>query len=275
MPNFNRVPVREVHLELAPLAKVLMQVQFSRSPQLVTDEAETLIADRLGRYPVRRRQAIGGAVMFSVNGQQLPVPPPAPSPFLTFSNPHSTWVAALTDTSVSLETVAYESRDDFCDRALELLTSLAAVALPPVVDRVGLRYIDRLTGDALSRVQDFVVPQIAGLYGCVDGELSLAHSVTDSLIEIKADERLQVKSGFLPPGATFDPSLSPLPEPSWVLDMDVFTTAGGFPFDPEALVDRLRGYAETAYAFFRFTTTEAFQEHHRETGAPSVAGRRA
>jgi hypothetical protein len=93
------------------------------------------------------------------------------------------------------------------------------------------------------------------------------HSVTDSLIEISETERLQVRSGLLPAGGGFDPALPVLPQPSWVLDMDVYTIQAGFAFDEDDLTLRLRRYAEAVYAFFRFATTDAFQDEHR--GEPS------
>lgn len=274
MPRFSRTPLPEVHLELAPLAKVLMQVQFSRTPQLLTDDAEAVIAERLARYPVRRRQAVATGFTFAVNGQQFPLPPPAPSSVLTFSDASGKWVVSVADTSVSIETTDYATRSDFCARAHELFEAAAAVSLPPIVDRVGMRYIDRLSGATLERLEEFVIPELRGLHGAIEQPLVLNHSVTDSVIIIGENEHLQVKSGFLPPGGAFDPSLPPLPEPSWILDMDVFTTAGGFAFDPEALTERLREYAETAYCFFRFATTEAFQELHQQSSATATAGER-
>ena len=51
MPKFSVTPVDEVRLYRAPLAKVVMQVQYSRTPQLVTDGAEGLIAEALGGIP--------------------------------------------------------------------------------------------------------------------------------------------------------------------------------------------------------------------------------
>src|SRR5690348_16045622 len=69
MPKVSVTPVDEVRLYRAPLAKVVMPVQYSRTPQLVTDDAEALIADALRRYPVRRRQ-ITAAPSVVVNGQQ-------------------------------------------------------------------------------------------------------------------------------------------------------------------------------------------------------------
>jgi uncharacterized protein (TIGR04255 family) len=261
MSKFGLSPIDEVHLNRAPLAKVLMQVQFSRTPILVSDMGENLMAEALGRYPVRRRQVVNAPALV-INGQPMPMPQMQPASALTFSEPTGTWQVTLTDTAVALETTAYATRDDFCDRALELFTAVASVALPPVVDRVGLRYIDRLSGPALARVPDYVVPQLQVLIGSVEPGLIVHHSVTDSLIEISPVDRLQIRSGLLSPNAGFDPALPALTEASWVLDMDVFTIQAGFPFDPNELAARLRSYAETAYAFFRFATTDVFEADH-------------
>ncbi len=273
MPKFSLTPIDEVHLQHAPLAKVLMQVQYSRTPQLVTDSAESLIAEALGRYPVRRRQVTAGIVPnLVVNGQQVQLPGNiTPGVALAFSDPKAAWRVTVTETAVALETTDYGTRDDFCDRASEIFAALAAVALPPVVDRVGIRYIDRLAGEALEKVPAYVVPELSGLLGCVEQPLLLFHSVTESQIEIANDERMLVKSGLLPAGAAFDPALPPVGEPSWVLDMDAFTTQAGFAFDPQELSDRLRRFAETIYAFFRFATTDVFQDEHRGEQA-QIAG---
>lgn len=137
---------------------------------------------------------------------------------------------------------------------------MSGVANPPVVDRVGLRYIDRLSGDQLNRLNDYVVPELRVLLGAVGGGMSLEHSVSDTLVRINENERMQVRSGLLPPNGSFDPALPALSVPSWVLDLDVFTVQGGFPFNPESLAARLRRYADHAYSFFRFATTDVFQE---------------
>jgi len=269
---FTTTPVEEVHLGSAPLAKVLMQVQFSRTPALITESADDAMADALGRYPVRRRTVVSPPVLL-INGQPMPfqVPQASLPEVLTFSQPNGTWTVTLTDTAVALETSAYTTRADFCDRVLELLRAVASVALPPVVDRVGVRYIDRLSGEALARVGDYVIPELSVLHGRIDSGLTLERSVSESLIHISPLDRLLVRSGFLPAGSGFDPALPQIQEPSWVLDMDVFTLEKGLPFDPDILLGRVRSYAETAYAFFRFATTDAFQaDHLREEQTPTV-----
>lgn len=273
MTKFSRTTVPEVHLDQAPLGKVLMQVQFSRAPQLVTDAAEAVIADLLARYPVRRRH-VAGNLTFAVNGQPMPMAvAPQPSAVVTLTDPASAWVVSIAETSVSLETTEYATRDDFCARSLELFQAIAAVALPPVVDRVGLRYINRVSGESLSQLGELVIPQLRGLVESVDEQLPLVHSVTDSQVVISDVERLQVRSGLLPRGGAFDPSLPPLDEPSWMLDLDVFTAAGGFAFDPPALAERLREYADTAYSFFRFAVTDKFLDLHQHRPA-ATAGER-
>jgi uncharacterized protein (TIGR04255 family) len=272
MSKFSLKPVDEVRLYRAPLAKVLMQVQYSRTPQLVTDGAEALIAEALGRYPVRRRQITAGAVPdVMVNGQPLQLPGGiSPGVALAFSDPNGSWQVTVTETAVALETSDYSTREDFCSRAAEIFAAVASVALPPVVDRVGIRYIDRLTGDAVVKVPEYVLPEISGLVGNVESPLSLTHSITQSQIEVGDGERMLVRSGLLPAGGAFDPALPATTVESWVLDMDVFTWQAGFAFEPDELTQRLRRYAETVYAFFRFATTEAFQDAHRGEPAPIV-----
>ena len=270
MPKFSLAPVDEVHLDRAPLAKVLMQVQYSRTPQLVTNDAEAAIAETLGRYPVRLRQVTAGVVPnVVINGQQLQLPGSVtPGVALAFSDPKGLWQVTVTETAVALETSDYSTRDDFCSRAAEIFAVAASVALPPVVDRVGIRYIDRLTGAAVEKVSAYVIPELTSLVACVEPPLQLQHSVSESQIDIGPGERMHVRSGLLPPGGAFDPALPSVGEPSWVLDMDVFTTQAGFAFEPDDLTQRLRRYAEVVYAFFRFATTEAFQDAHRGKPAP-------
>lgn len=276
MPRFSLTPVDEVRLHHAPLAKVIMQIQYSRTPQLVTDEAESSIAEALARYPVRRRQLVTNLFpSMVVNGQPVQLPGnTSAGTLLQFTNPSASWQLVVSETSLSVETTEYSTRDDFCDRAAELLRAVAAVALPPVVDRVGLRYIDRLCGDELAKVPDYMVAEVRALSGAVEPPLIVHHSVTESVIVLGPDEQLQVRSGLLPPGGAFDPAVPPLQENSWVLDMDVATTQAGFAFDTEELIARLRRYAEAAYAFFRFATTDAFQDEHRGEPASLIQNAR-
>ena len=255
----------EVHLARAPLEKVLTQIQFSHIPDLVSDEGERRLAAALDRYPVRRR---GVSLNLTIGPGPGEIKPEQTTTRL-FADVAQTWQVTVTETSVSLETTSYNSRDDFCGRAKELFDAVAVVALPPIVDRVGLRYIDRLRSADLARLAEFVAPSLLGLHGHADPSLDVEYSITEALVRVASDERLKVRCGLLPPGGVFDPALSPCPEASWVLDADIFTTEGGFAFDPSALDERLRRYAGHVYSLFRWATTEAFLNAFQE---PTAAG---
>jgi uncharacterized protein (TIGR04255 family) len=178
-----------------------------------------------------------------------------------FADPSQAWVITVTEQALSLETTAYVSRNDFCNRARELFDAVAATALPPVVDRVGLRYLDRLdSSDDLEHLDDYVNPRLRVLLGAVNSEIEVEHSVSESVLRLSANERLHARGGILPPGGIFDPILPPLPDKSWVLDLDIFTVEAGFPFEPAALQERLMRYGDHVHSFFRWAMTTKFVE---------------
>jgi uncharacterized protein (TIGR04255 family) len=261
---FSLDSVPEIHLARVPLEKVLVQVQFSLTPELVSDDGEQRLSAALTRYPVRRR---GQSINVKIN----PATASMENEVVTtriFADPESSWTVTVMETAVGLETVAYYSRDDFCDRAREVFEAIVAVSTPPIVDRVGLRYIDRIrdVGD-LERLDDYLNPRLRVLDGAVASPLVVKHSVSDTVLQITEDELLKVRSGLLPPMAVSDHVLAPIDTQSWVLDLDIFTATGGFPFDPDTLDARLRLYAQHVYSFFRWATTDEFQEAFRDRPA--------
>jgi uncharacterized protein (TIGR04255 family) len=257
-PKLDLTPAPEVRLERAPLAKVISQVEFSRTPNLVADAFEEQLAARLGEFPVRR-QGRSGAVNINIgpDGAHMPFGP-QDSTLRLLETVDGTWRITLTETSVAVETTAYESRKDFCDRASAVLQAIAEVSAPPVVDRVGIRYVDRLTGDALGSLEDYVVAPIRSLAGQLHDGLAIEHSVTDTLIRVSDLERLHARSGLLPPNGAFDPSVQPVNETSWLLDIDVYGFGLRTEFSVDGLNDRLLKYAAYAYSFFRFAVTDKF-----------------
>lgn len=258
---FSPASVPEIPLAGGPLARVLTQVRFSRTPDLVTDEAEQRLAEILPQYPVRRAgTTIDVAIGAALGDVQQKV-----RPVRIFASAAQDWRITVEESAVALETTAYESREDFCTRAREILDAVARVSAPPVVDRVGLRYVDRFEEHLLDRLEEYIIPPLKILYGYIGVKGTLVHSVSDSDILLGDNERLKVRSGFLPPGGVFDPALPPVPAASFLLDLDVFTEQGGLAFDPEALDERLRRYADHVHSFFRWTVTETFINEFQAT----------
>jgi uncharacterized protein (TIGR04255 family) len=255
-PGFNLRRIPEIALGRAPLEKVLTQVQFSLTPTLVSDEGESQLASFLPRYPVRRRSQ---SLNVSINPGSGTLDS-RPVSTRIFSDQSSSWTVTVFETAVGIETNSYVSRDDFCQRVLEVLSAVSRVASPPIVDRVGVRYIDRISDPAdLERLDEYVNPRLRIVDGAVDSPVIVEYSVSESTLHIASDERLKIRCGVLPPAAAIDPVIPPLQGPSWVLDLDVFTVAGGIAFDPASLVERIRRYSEHVYSFFRWATTEEFQ----------------
>lgn len=259
--RFNPNRVTEIHLDRAPVVKVLAQIQFSYTPELITDENEQKLAQALSRYPIRRRN---NATRINLNPSTGFVGN-EPNIQRIFADSEQSWVVSITETTVSLETRSYSTGDDFCERMFEILLAVSVVCVPPVVDRVGLRYIDRLCdSDDLSRLHNLVEPRLQVLHGSVEPPLEIESSVSDTVIKVTNSEKLRVRSGVLPPNMLFDPFLNPVQEPSWILDLDMFTSKAGYPFEPIDLASKIRNYSEIIYAFFRWATTEEFQNSFKK-----------
>ena len=261
-PRFSLVPMDEMHLDRAPLEKVLTQIVFSRHPVLNSDEGEERLAALLPMYPIRRQIPVMNLNLL----QPLQQLNQGASISRTFEDSAQEWKVTVLDTSIALETNLYSDRDDFCRRIREILDAVSQVSSPPVVDRVGLRYIDRISEEAdLKRLREFVNPQMRVLLGSVEDPLGVEYSMSDTVLRISEDERMKIRSGLFPPNIGHDPVLPPLPVASWVLDVDVFTVSGGLSFVPQDLEAQVRIFAEHAYSFFRWATSDTFQTAFQST----------
>jgi uncharacterized protein (TIGR04255 family) len=157
---------------------------------------------------------------------------------------------------VALETTAYASRNDFVRRLTDVLTAFDKEFKPRVVDRLGLRYIDRITDQSLDDIRQLVRPEALGIMTATVGG-SLLQATTEALFG-RENERLRVRWGRLPPDATPDPTvLEPVSKPSWILDLDMFAS-GHADYDTSVLQERAERYAERIYATFRWIVTNEF-----------------
>jgi len=203
------------------------------------------------RYPVLRQEQMH-ALVFGLPG-------PGQMPFQTvwrFSDVESVWRVSLAPDFLALETTSYTNRADLLSRFAEVSSSLAEHVAPKVVDRLGVRYIDRLVGDAVTDIAKLVRPEVCGVAG-TSLRTHVVHSITESIF--KADStQLLARWGSLPAGATVDPSaIEPINEPSWILDLDMFNVSP-VPFSNERLLKDLAHFSERLYTFFRWAVTDEF-----------------
>lgn len=245
-------PVAEIPLPNAPLVRVITQVRF---PLVVAVQQRDFIAPFQeairAEYP-RLRQEQTQALLIGPAG----VSPGEQERVWRFSDLNGHWRVSLAPDFLALETTAYTTRTEFFARLRLVLEVLGNCVDPKVVDRLGVRYIDRITGQALWRIADLVRPEVRGLTGTI-AEAHLQHSLTESVFQLEAS-RLLTRWGRLPAGATTDPSaIEPLNEPSWILDLDMFSVEA-FSFSTNEVAAKGEEFASRIYTFFRWAVTSEF-----------------
>ena len=246
--------VPEIRLSDAPLAKVVAQVRYPRPLDYESDKSlESLGRILAHRYPVGRRvQAT--AVLITPSGV---TEQPSPEINWTYQDIAGEWQITASSQFISLESTKYTSRGEFCDRFHEAVEALIQVMQPPVYDRLGVRYVNRLEGEAMQEdLPDLVKPVAqAGLVVPHEG-VRVQHSLCDTVF-VDGNSYIQARWGWLPAGTSIDLTAAPPSVPYWLLDIDSYTGSGG-PFKADALDDLTRSLAAGAYRLFRWIITDNF-----------------
>lgn len=247
-------PPAEVPLPDAPLVRVIAQVRF---PLIASVERREFIAafqEAIRReYPVLRPEQSRG-VTLSAEG----VTDARKSTIWRFHDRSGHWRATLAMDFVAIETTQYSSRDDFLERFRRLLVALESHIDPQVIERVGVRYIDRVVGDVPGLLPKLVRPEVGGILGTPLADHA-RHSIVENVFDLPDGAgRLTARWGLVPPRGTVDPAaVDAIDEPSWLLDVDAFR-AGTTDFDVDAVVSEARRFAERIYALFRWVVTDEF-----------------
>jgi len=248
------LPPAEVSLPEAPLVRVIVQVRF---PTILAIEKRELVAPfqeiLRDRYPVLRVEQTRG-ILIGPEGPEAV----APSVVWRFADIGGNWRVSLATEFVAIETTAYECRGDLLDRLDQVIQALKHQFGPKTVDRLGVRYIDRITGDAIAHINEMVRPEILGITGTAMVEYA-DRALSEALFSIpETSAFIQARWGILPPNGTVDPAaMEPVDERSWILDLDIFNQEPG-PFEPATILANASGFAERCYTFFRWVVTDDF-----------------
>jgi len=243
----------EVPLSKAPLVRVICQLRF---PLIVAVEQRDTIAPFQeairGTYPVLRQERTQ-AVLLGPTG----IGQAAPNQIVwRFHDIDAAWRVSLAPDFLALETTRYTSRSEFLDRLRQVLVVLGEHVQPKLIDRLGVRYIDRIAGSDVLELPRLVRPEVCGIAGTA-AATHLQHSITESMFVIDREQML-ARWGKLPPQATIDPAaIEPINEPSWILDLDMFGTERVV-FDVDRVLAAATGYCERIYGVFRWAVTDEF-----------------
>jgi uncharacterized protein (TIGR04255 family) len=244
----------EVPLPNSPLVRVIAQVRF---PPVLSIERQDFIAPFQeairATYPVLHPEQVQGIML-----GPLGVAPGQKQIAWRFSDVEDKWRVSVTTEFIAIETTSYTSRSDFLNRLRFVLDAFREHVEPALVQRLGIRYIDRVTGDALAEIGQLVQKEVLGIVSTSFSEQA-RHSVTETLFDLPASkEQLLARWGRIPAGATVDPNaIEPIDEPSWILDLDMFSD-DQHPFLPEEIVATARTYAARLYTVFRWAVTNEF-----------------
>jgi uncharacterized protein (TIGR04255 family) len=246
----------EVPLKKAPLVRVIAQMRF---PLVIAVEQPDFIApfqkSIQQKYPVLRQEQAQGVLLGPAGVSQVP-----PQTAWRFADVEGHWRVSLTQNFLALETTKYTSRSDFLARLSEVVTPLDALIQPKLLDRIGIRYIDRISGPDLGDIADLVRPEVRGIAGSPAASHAV-HSLSESLFEIDG-ARVLGRWGRLPAGGTVDPAaIEPIDEPSWILDLDMFSSSP-MPFSSDRVVSDASRFAERIYTLFRWAVTPTFLQRY-------------
>lgn len=247
-------PPKEVPLKPAPLVRVIAQVRFppilSIAERSFVGHFQEAIREK---YPILQPEQTQGLIFGPQGLIQT-----EPQVIWRFADADGNWRVSLASDFISLETVAYSSRSDFLERLENVLLAVDKHIKPQIVERFGLRYINRLVSQEMKDISKLVRPEIAGILATELGE-NVHQTINESLFNLpEGQEQIIARWGLLPANATIDPAaVEPVTEPSWVLDLDMSLSTQR-PFSVEGLVSEGQRFAERIYTVFRWVVNDDF-----------------
>ena len=243
-------PPTEIPLSRSPLIRVIAQIRFPlimkiENPEFIAEFQEAI----RHVYPILRSEkqivAVAGPVA-NIRPQQI----------WRFEQVNGPWKATLSPDFLAIETSSYTSREDFLGQLSLLVAALQKHIGPAIIDRLGIRYVDRLKAKDVTKVPQFFRQEVAGILG-TEMTSGVHLSISEIVFQLLEEgAQMRTRWGLVPPNSTIEPSaIEPLNEPSWILDVDAFdATSRGL--DLEGVLAQSRKLCERIYSVFRWAVTD-------------------
>lgn len=244
-------------LSNAPLARVLVQVRWPELTNFRLDDVVTAMGRALSdEYPLKRRDAELQIVFTPAGPQQE-----ANGFVHRFTSAMEDWSVSVGQAFLAIETSNYKGHDDLVSRLRTALSALAESSQIPVINRIGYRYTNRITGaEDLSKLSERFAPSVLGGFGDAPTGSELVHSITESVYRLDSTHLL-VRSAQVGPNESIDPTLQPVPEKSWILDLDAYDE-GRRKFDVDDISSLATHLSSIASTQFNTVTTDKFLERY-------------
>jgi uncharacterized protein (TIGR04255 family) len=255
LPEFD-----QVRYATPPLKQVVCQLRFPgllriADPTFVADFQEAIAGD----YPeFRREQQMG----FQVSTQGMAEA--SHVMLYRFSDPEGAWSILLEESSVTLESRIYSTKEELLNRFERVATAAQETLGIETRHRLGIRYVNefrRPGKTALADWRDEFRPEFLGFAASLFEE-----PVSYALQQVQVarpDGQFVIRHGLLrgttvpllPSSATTETERQ---GPFYLLDLD-YSDAHPAPLDIAASKQKLRAYNDFIYRFFRWTLSE---RHH-------------
>lgn len=245
----------ELLLPRSPLALVVCQTRFEEVPAV--SDARTMLrvqealGGRDGEYP-RTEKNTAQTINVPVSGSHVqPLMALQQAGWRLASDAGEMAVALMPD-HFSLETTAYQGWDDFRARFVRLLRAVAEHIDPVLEQRVGLRYINRLTEPVVShpgRWAEYIASELLG--PALHARLGPAIRASQQQIDFDPEGGTQcsMRHGFFR-----DPSRQGAV--TYLLDFDVYRE-GTRPFDQAAILEAVDTFHHLVLQLFQQSITPA------------------
>lgn len=235
-------PVESAQIDSAQLARVLVQVRYSLTPELVEPDIERILAEHLPRLPIRG-QISGMAIVDGPAQFQNEI-------LRTFESVEPGRRATVSPQFVAYETSMYTNRADFLDEVEQVVKAIQDSRSPARVNRIGIRYTNVFVD--VDQIDEWFTPEILGL-AAKHPALPPAMQFMQAIFRQSQSRGISVRSGLVPPGETVEPGIPSSDAPSWLLDIDAFDELPRSGFDPGVILERLSVLAEDAQRMFEST----------------------
>lgn len=253
---FSDEPLDEIHLESAPLVRVIAQLRYPQLASMADDAVAHAFAKEVSDdYPLFEEAR---EVSLLIVGASISQQEQMTSQLWRLQTADGNWLVTLGRSSLSLEALVYAGRRDFCDRLVRIADAFVRKAAPPRFDRFGIRYINRVTNaETIADLSKLVRPEMIGT-----ATLGLPDDVTvhHSLLEVQFNRgayAMLVRCGVLPADTTIDLAIPATNLPSWILDIDSAVT-GSDVVAADNIGELSTDLAERAYRFFRYAVNRDF-----------------
>ena len=252
-------PPPERSLSRSPLKRVVAQARFSSVLKIDSREAVAAFQEEVrSDYPLFE-QSIVQQLQIDISAG-APGFRPVPTTVWRFRSADLGDVVSLSTDAVTFEAKGYGGRSQFLTRWRKVLGLVEDVFSPQLSLRLGMRYVNRVEGESLSGLTEWIEDNLVGV-----AHPKLRDHVSQALSEasLSVEEGvLLLRWGILGANVTIDPNLlEPLPQKSWILDIDVATNSPPRPFIEAELGSAFMALAGRAYAIFRYAITDQGLQH--------------